>query len=161
MSISKYFFFILVVFSGFSQRLHHQMLSSQGISTQTSGGIRVCQSIGQNSAIGNYRNTDVIVGQGFIQSNIMKTTQQPNVIINTTAYPNPFIDRLNFQFSSPISGPIKVALFDIMGRLIYYEERMVFDTILTIDNLSFAEGEYFAKLTANNFTYSTNLLKFK
>ena len=137
------------------------MLSSQGASTHTSGGVIVRQTIGQQSAIGNYRNSDIIVGQGFLQSNKMKTALPPVITIKTITYPNPFIDRVNFQFSSPITGPIKVALFDIMGRLVYYKEKMAVDNTLTIDNLSFAQGEYFAKLTAKNYTYTTNLLKSK
>ena len=137
------------------------MLSSQATSTRTSGNILVKQTIGQQSAIGNYRGSNIIVGQGFLQSNKMKTALPPVITITTITYPNPFIDRVNFQFSTPITGPIKVALFDIMGRLVYYKEKMPFDSTLTIDNLSFAQGEYFVKLTAKNFTYSTTLLKSK
>ena len=137
------------------------MLSSQGTNARTSCGISVRQTIGQQSAIGNYRTANTIVGQGFLQSETMKTAVAPVVSITTITYPNPFIDRVNFQFSAPISGPIKVALFDVSGRLVYYKEKMSFDNTLTIDNLSFAQGEYFVKLTAKNFTYSTNLLKSK
>jgi hypothetical protein len=157
----KIILLLLVTVSSYSQRLHHQMLSSQGTTTHTSGGILVRQTIGQQSVIGNYRTTNAIVGQGFLQSETMKTAVAPVVSITTITYPNPFIDRVNFQFSSPISGPIKVALFDVSGRLVYYKEKMPYDNILTIDNLSFAQGEYFVKLTAKNFTYSTNLLKSK
>jgi hypothetical protein len=157
----KIILLLLVTFSSYSQRLHHQMLSSQGTTTRTSGGILVRQTIGQQSVIGNYRTTNAIVGQGFLQSETMKTADAPVISITTITYPNPFIDRVNFQFSTPISGPIKVALFDVSGRLVYYKEKMPYDNILTIDNLSFAQGEYFVKLTAKNFTYSTNLLKSK
>ena len=137
------------------------MLSSQGTTTHTSRGVMVRQTIGQQSAIGNYRNSNLIVGQGFLQSNNMKTALPPVISITTITYPNPFIDRVDFQFSSPITGPIKVALFDIVGRLIYYKEKMSINSTLTIDNLSFAQGEYIVKLTAKNYTYSTTLLKSK
>ena len=137
------------------------MLSSQGTTTRTSGGITVRQSVGQQSAIGNYRGSNLIVGQGFLQSNKMKIKSPPVISITTTTYPNPFIDKVNFHFSLSISGPIKISLFDIMGRLVYYKEKMAFDNTLTIDNLDFAQGEYFVKLTAKNYTYTTNLLKSK
>jgi hypothetical protein len=91
----------------------------------------------------------------------MKTAVPPVISITTVTYPNPFIDRVNFQFSSPIAGPFKISLFDVMGRLVYYKEKTAINNIVTIDNLSFAQGEYFVKLTAKNFTYSTNLLKSK
>ena len=154
--------FLLLSFNVFSQKLHHQMLSSQGTTTHASGGISVRQTIGQQSAIGNYRDSNIIVGQGFQQSNKMKTAVTPVISVTTTTYPNPFIDRVNFQFSSPVTGPIKISLFDVMGRLVYYKEKLSADNnTLTIDNLSFAQGEYFVKLTAKNYTYSTNLLKSK
>lgn len=137
------------------------MLSSQGTSSRVSGKVVVRQTIGQQSAIGNFRNTNAIVGQGFLQSETMKTAVPPVISITTVTYPNPFIDRVNFQFSSPIAGPFKISLFDVMGRLVYYKEKTAINNIVTIDNLSFAQGEYFVKLTAKNFNYSTNLLKSK
>ena len=137
------------------------MLSSQGTSSRASGGVVVRQTIGQQSAIGNYRDSNIIVGQGFQQSNKMKTAVPPVISVTTTTYPNPFVDSVNFQFSLPVSGPIKISLFDVMGRLVYYNEKVSINNIVTIDNLSFAQGEYFVKLTAKNYSYSTNLLKSK
>ena len=137
------------------------MLSSQGTSSRASGGVVVRQTIGQQSAIGNYRESNIIVGQGFQQSNKMKTAVPPVISVTTTTYPNPFVDSVNFQFSLPVSGPIKISLFDVMGRLVYYKEKTAINNTLTIENLSFAQGEYFVKLTAKNYTYSTNLLKSK
>jgi hypothetical protein len=157
----KLLLLLLVTFSGFSQRLHHQMLSSQGASSYVSGKVVVRQTIGQQSAIGNFRNTSAIVGQGFLQSQTMTTAKAPVISITTITYPNPFIDSVNFQFSSPISGLIKISLFDVMGRLVFYKEKAAVNNTLTLDNLSFAQGQYFVKLTAKNFTYSTNLLKSK
>ncbi len=137
------------------------MLSSQGTTSRSSTGIIVRQTIGQQSAIGNYRDSNLIVGQGFQQGNKMITAIPPVISVTTTTYPNPFVDSVNFQFSSPITGPIKVVLFDVMGRLVYYKEKVSINNIVTIDNLSFAQGEYFVKLTAKNYSYSTNLLKSK
>jgi hypothetical protein len=136
------------------------MLSSQGTST-TAGGFKVSQTIGQLSVIGNYRGSDVIVGQGFQQSRNMKTVKAPMITVTTTTYPNPFVDQINFEFSSVISGPIKFSLYDVMGRLVAYQEKTATDTILTINELSLSEGEYFVKLSAKNYNYSTNLLKSK
>jgi len=156
----KIILFLFITFTGFSQSLHHQMLSSQGTST-TAGGFKVSQTIGQLSVIGNYRGSDVIVGQGFQQSRNMKTVKAPMITVTTTTYPNPFVDQINFEFSSVISGPIKFSLYDVMGRLVAYQEKTATDTILTINELSLSEGEYFVKLSAKNYNYSTNLLKSK
>ena len=154
----KIILFLFITISGFSQTLHHQMLSSQCTST-TVGVLKVSQTIGQLSVIGNYRGTDLIVGQGFQQSHLMKTIKSPVITVVTTTYPNPFIDHINFEFSSVISGPIKFSLYDVMGRLVASEEKRATDTLLTISELSLAEGQYFVKLSAKNYNYSTNLLK--
>ena len=156
--VLKIILFLLVAFSSFSQSLHHQMLSSQGKSI-TVGGLKVSQTIGQQSVIGNYRGTEVMVGQGFQQSRLMKSVKAPVITVFTTTYPNPFIDHINFEFSSVVSGPIKFSLYDVMGRLVAFQEKPATDTILTISDLSLAQGEYFVKLSAKNYNYSTNLLK--
>lgn len=137
------------------------MLSSQGGTAHTSSGVIVRQTIGQQSAIGNYRNSNFNVGQGFQQSNKMKAVAPTVVVIKTIAYPNPFFEKVNFKFSSSIDGPIKITLYDVLGRLVFTDEKLPINNIVTIDNLFLPEGEYFAKLIANNFTYSTNLLKTK
>ena len=154
----KIILFLLVTITGFSQSLHHQMLSSQGACSRV-GGFKVSQTIGQQSVIGNYRGSDVIVGQGFQQSRLMQSVKAPVITVFTTTYPNPFIDHINFEFSSVVSGPIKFSLYDVMGRLVVTQEKPAIDTVLTISDLSLAEGEYFVKLSAKNYNYSTNLLK--
>jgi hypothetical protein len=154
-------FFLLLICNGYSQTLHHQMISAQGGNAVTQSGIIVKYTVGQQSVTGT-KAGNVILQQGFQQSNWDTIIAANNVVlVNTTTFPNPFIDSVNFQFSAPISGPIKISLFDVMGRLVYYKEKIAVNNTVTIDNLSFAQGEYFAKLTAKNFTYSTNLLKSK
>jgi hypothetical protein len=158
----KIILLLLVSFSGYSQKLHHQMLSSQGASTHLTNGVVVKQTVGQQSPIGNTRTSNFIVGQGFQQSSSGKSVNsQNNIRIKTIVYPNPFIDKVNFQFSVPILGLIKIMFYDISGKLVYNIEKAPVQNTLTIDNLSVAEGEYFVKLSAKNYTYSTNLLKTK
>jgi hypothetical protein len=57
----KYLFTFALAFMGV---LHHQMISSQGKSSVLSNGIRVKQTIGQQSVSGNSKG-DYIVQQGF------------------------------------------------------------------------------------------------
>ena len=64
-------FYILLLFATttVSAQLHHQMLSSQGSTSKTNNGVMVTQTIGQQSAIGNFTNKGFDIGQGFQQSN--------------------------------------------------------------------------------------------
>ena len=59
-----FFYFTL---KSYSQVLHHQMISSQGNSLKTANGMIIFQSIGQQSAVGNFKK-DYLVQQGFQQS---------------------------------------------------------------------------------------------
>ncbi|MCF8321081.1 MAG: T9SS type A sorting domain-containing protein [Flavobacterium sp.] len=152
---------LFITFSGYSQILHHQMFSSQGETARTSSGVVIRQTIGQQSVIGNHKNSNFIVGQGFQQSNKMKSSSPSITVIKVIAYPNPFVERVNFKFSNSVEGPVKITIYDIVGRLVFTDEKPLINNTVSYDNLFFAEGEYFAKLTANNFTYSTNLLKRK
>lgn len=150
---------LLFSISGFSQDLHHQMLSAQGKSVVMINGVLVSQTIGQQSAIGNFKN-GFTVGQGFQQSNwkkIVAKNIETNISIIT--FPNPFISKINFQFSKPITDKIQIAIFDVRGRLIYQQERRANDNVLTIDLESIASSNYLVKLSTAKYTYYTQILK--
>jgi hypothetical protein len=146
----------------FAQKLHHQMISTQGVNTKLKNGMLINQSVGQQSAIGNYVSSKVNVGQGYIQSQKMvKTVKAVPETISTIVYPNPFSDVLNFKFSSTIEGNIKITIFDVRGRLIYSQEQSSVENILTLTSLNFAEGTYFVKLEAKDLNYSSQIIKVK
>lgn len=148
--------------SAYSQQIHHHMLSSQGNSKLQAKGVLINQTIGQQSTIGNYKFPSAIVGQGFQQSLISKSvsTSLVNEILTTT-YPNPFVDQIHFQFSKPVSGLITVTIFDLLGRLVYKEQKEVSQNILTLDNLQFSQNEYLVKLSASNYNYATQIIQSK
>ena len=151
--------FLSLTLSTFSQDLHHQMLSSQGKSKVLSNGMMVSQTIGQQSVIGNHTN-GVTVGQGFQQSHWAKYVSS-NVAnqITTTAYPNPFVTTVNFQFSQPISETIEIALFDVRGRLLFQDKKRATDSVLTVELPQLASSNYLIRLTATNYTYYSQILK--
>lgn len=156
---------LLLLFFGFSmygQQLHHQMLSSQGSSNLLSTGILVHQTIGQQSVIGNYKFSNTVAGQGFQQSLIAKsvTTSLSNGI-TTTTYPNPFVNQIHFQFSKPIDGFITISIYDLLGRLVYKDQKEANQSILTLDDLHFSQNEYLVKLSASNYNYSTQIIQSK
>jgi hypothetical protein len=155
-------FFFLSSFSGvFAQNpLHHQMLSAQGTSGVLSNGLYVSQTIGQQSVIGTYTVDGKTYGQGFQQSLWSKyISSSVNNTITTITYPNPFISSINFQFSQPIKETISVALFDVRGRLVYSENKNALDNILTLELPNLASSNYLVRLTSNNYTYYTQILK--
>ncbi|UFH34952.1 T9SS type A sorting domain-containing protein [Flavobacterium acetivorans] len=150
-----------ITFQG--QVLHHQMLSSQGLSTKTVDGLIIKQTIGQQSLAGTATHKDYVVMQGFqqglwgkyIASNAIATIEG----IKITSYPNPFITSINFQFSKPLMDVISISIFDIMGRLIYEQKKKSNNTILTIDLASLPTSEYLVRLNATNLNYYTKIIK--
>lgn len=155
------FIFILVMSSNlYAQKLHHQMISSQGVNVKLSNGTKINQSIGQQSAIGNFNTTVGKIGQGFIQSMVsVSKTNTVATAITAVVYPNPFSDVLNFSFSSPIEGKVKLTFFDVRGRLVYNKETTPISNVVTISELYFSEGTYFVKLEAKGVIYSSQIIK--
>jgi hypothetical protein len=143
----------------YSQDLHHQMISAQGKSLVIANGMMVSQSIGQQSAIGNFKN-GYVVGQGFQQSNWGKFVKKNvETTISTVTYPNPFTTAVNFQFSIPIKNKIQIEVYDIRGRLVFIEEKSAFETLLTINLPQLPSSNYLVRLTAPNYSYYSQILK--
>jgi hypothetical protein len=135
------------------------MLSSQGISKKMPDGLVVKQTIGQQSLIGTSSNKYVVM-QGFQQS-FWGNYISSNLIddIKTTTYPNPFIETVSFEFSKPIIGFINVNVFDLSGHLIFEQKIKPNNTILIIRLPSLPSSEYLVRLSADNFSYYTKIIK--
>ncbi len=154
--------FSLIAFSSglsLAQNVHHQMTASQGASVHVSNGLLVQQSVGQQSAIGNYSGPTFSVGQGFQQGRISKSKSPSELNIQIMAFPNPFTSKINFQFSAAIDGPIKINFYDVMGKLVMSIEKEMLNKAISLENLNFPVGQYILKFSTKNFNYTTHLLK--
>jgi hypothetical protein len=151
--------FLLANFTCFSQKLHHQMVSSQGGNTTAFSGEIFKYSIGQQSVTGTTKG-NVITQQGFQQSNWKKIIATNNTVrVNTTTYPNPFEDIVNFQFSQPVGDQVSILIYDILGRQVYYNMIPVTENKIIANLQELQSAEYFVKLSNNSFTYHTKIIK--
>ena len=151
--------FLLLTIKGFSQKLHHQMLSSQGGNATTSSGVVFKFSIGQQSVTGTTRGS-VMTQQGFQQSNWEKIIATNNTVrVNTTTYPNPFDDNINFQFSESVGEQVSILIYDILGRQVYSNTIQVMENKIIANLQELESAEYFVKLSINSFTYHTKIIK--
>jgi hypothetical protein len=148
------------LFSSFSfgQTLHHQMISAQGGNATTQSGIVVKYTIGQQSVTGT-KTGNVIVQQGFQQSNWDKIIANNVVLINTTTFPNPYIDIINFQFSQTIGDNVSLIVFDVLGRQVYSNTLQIFENKTSANLQALQSAEYFVQLSNNTFTYHTKIIK--
>ena len=152
--------FIIGFLSSFSfgQTLHHQMISAQGGNATTQSGIVVKYTIGQQSVTGT-KTGNVIVQQGFQQSNWDKIIANNVVLINTTTFPNPYIDIINFQFSQTIGDNVSLIVFDVLGRQVYSNTVQIFENKTSANLQALQSAEYFVQLSNNTFTYHTKIIK--
>jgi hypothetical protein len=150
---------LIITFSACSQRLHHQMLSSQGGTSTTQTGTVVKYTIGQQSVTG-IKTDNVIVQQGFQQSNWDKIIATNNLVfINTTTYPNPYIDIINFQFSQSIGDSVSLLVFDVSGRQVYSNTLQIFENKTSVNLQVLPSAKYFVQLSNNSFAYHTIIIK--
>ena len=149
--------FFTITFHG--QVLHHQMLSSQGMSKKMPNGTVVRQTIGQQSVTGTSSNNYVIM-QGFQQSfwgkYILSNTSDD---IKVTTHPNPFISTVNFELSKPVIGIITVNVYNLSGHLIFDQKIKPNNNILTIDIPGLPSSEYLVRLNALNFNFYKKIIK--
>ncbi|SMO53858.1 Por secretion system C-terminal sorting domain-containing protein [Gracilimonas mengyeensis] len=79
-------------------------------------------------------------------------------------YPNPFNPTTNISFSLPVSGDVKLEVFDINGRLIstIVNERMTSGTYSrTFDASNLASGIYFYRLRTSDYTQVKKMMLIK
>jgi hypothetical protein len=99
------------------------------------------------------------VQQGFQQSNWDKIIANNVVLINTTTFPNPYIDIINFQFSQTIGDNVSLIVFDVLGRQVYSNTLQIFENKTSANLQALQSAEYFVQLSNNTFTYHTKIIK--
>lgn len=120
----------------------------------------VQQSIGQASAIGTFSNVDYILRQGFIQPNVLAKIRDIAIPLSLDAviYPNPFVESVTISFSEQIIDKVEVAVFDVLGRLVFSKSYLANQKVnVQFNNLSVAN--YILKVTANNKQFIKKILK--
>ena len=134
------------------------MISAQGGNAITPSGIVVKYTIGQQSVTGT-KTGNVIVQQGFQQSNWNKIIAQNNVSVSTSTFPNPFLDRINFTFIGSVGDTISLHIYDVSGRLVFTDNLQVVEQTTSIDLKHLPSANYFIQLSNLNYLYYTKIIK--
>jgi hypothetical protein len=91
------------------------------LATSTKYNWRVTPSCGVSSTNG----PDFTTGATRIKAAEITTVIVPEVeFADLKVYPNPFSERLRFEFVSPVDAPLRIVIYDITGRMV----RTVFDS---------------------------------
>ncbi|PHS06686.1 MAG: hypothetical protein COA88_10120 [Kordia sp.] len=168
----KHNFSLLCICCVFQQHIHAQTNSSQnlvrsttGISgstvevTSTNKTYVIQQSIGQASTIGAFNN-NYTLRQGFIQPNILAKIIDEKLPLNlqVKVYPNPFVEYITLSFKNEIKGDIKVALYDLLGRIIVTKS-FLSNQLITVKLNKLPSAEYILKVHANRKQFITKIIK--
>ena len=153
--------FLFVALTSYSQTLQRQSLGSQGKAVMLSSGFFVSQSIGQQSMVGSGRIGDKNILQGFQQSSkaIRFITEGLPDSGNVRAFPNPFSDVLNFEFTTTVSGPVTLSVFDGAGRLVLVKEVEASENATSAELANLQSGIYHLTLDANQQTFYTTVIR--
>ena len=157
----RIFFIIFLFFISkvvVAQQLHHEMISAQGGSVTTTNGQFVRYTVGQQSVTGTSSN-GYVVQQGFQQSNWGKILEQNTISIITTVYPNPFVNEVNFSFSTSPGEKISAYVFDVLGRLVHSEDIKNENNSIKLNLLQLSTAEYLVKLSSDKFVHSAKIIK--
>ena len=134
------------------------MISSQGGITTTANGHLVRYTVAQQSVTGTSTN-GYVVQQGFQQSNWGKILEQNTISIITTVYPNPFVNEVNFSFTTSPGEKISAYVFDVLGRLVYSEDIKNENNLIKLNLLNLSTAEYLVKLSSDKFVHSAKIIK--
>ena len=141
-----------------AQQLHHEMTSAQGGTVTTANGQLVRYTVGQQSVTGTSSN-GYVVQQGFQQSNWGKILEQNTISIATIVFPNPFVNEVNFSFSTSPGEKISAYVFDVLGRLVYSEDIKNENNLIKLNLVQLSTAEYLVKLTSEKFVHSAKIIK--
>ena len=151
------FVFIIVVFKLFGQKVHHQMISSQGKTSTTNSGVIVKHTIGQLSVTGNFKGS-FSVQQGFQQSlwaNYLSSSDK----IHITTSPNPFTEIVNFNLNNINVDKVTVQIFDISGKLVFGKEQLITNNQYTLNLSTLSIGTYLVRLYGKELNHYTKIIK--
>lgn len=134
--------------------------ASVGTSSQVNRYI-VQQSIGQSSPTGTFTVGNYEVRQGFIQSDVWTKIADPttSLLLNTTVYPNPFIDQVHVSFIESITSSIQIEVFTVLGKKMSSETYPIAQKII-LDLSRLVSGGYFLRVAANSKQFTGRLIKY-
>ncbi|MEO6302246.1 MAG: PKD domain-containing protein [Bacteroidia bacterium] len=101
----------------------------------------------------------------MIQVNIVQPALTPTSIKNAeietldwSVYPNPNNGQFELKMTNTTNEPIKIKVYNVIGKLVYEAETANDDVIKKINMDEASNGIYFIKINANNKEYSKKII---
>lgn len=139
-------------------QLHHSTISGQSASVDKYN-VKVLQTVGQISPIGNYISNRASVIQGFQQPFLKFKIEEVMINEGILAYPNPFSSDLNFKFNNLKPNNLTIDIYDVNGRFIKSIKIDRIDDEIKLNLEYLISTEYIIRLRGSNINYSTKVIK--
>lgn len=158
--ITSFVLFFLFQVNLFSQvSVKNQTFSAFGSAiSQNVEGVRIQQSIGQSSVIGNFLSSEVNINQGFLQGLSSGIKYSPESI-KLIPFPNPFKNRITFRFIPGVSEEVVLSIYDMYGRGVSKGQFIVLNNELTIDLDHLSNALYLVFFRSGNQIFQTRIIK--
>jgi hypothetical protein len=120
----------------------------------------VSHSIGQQGVTGSGRNNNYVLRQGYQQPPVsaIRIRETGKQLLLTSVYPNPFTLELNICFDELMKDPIRIAVSDVGGRIVYTQ---VFEAlqlvIIPLEQLK--KGIYTLNITSGEKHHISSVIK--
>ena len=118
--------------------------------------------IGQTGPVG-YASVDgVRAFQGFIQPSFLHKILTPETptILESSLFPNPFIDQLQLNFDFLPETDVVVSVYDISGTVVW-SNTFGSSNLITLEPSNLSSGYYFFKIECDNMQRVEKILKNK
>ena len=160
---SLIFLTCFLIFSSMSiqgQSLRNSSWVAMGSSAQAipGQGLVVQQSIGQSSVAGVFVSASARISQGFLRG-IRVVSKEIKLPFEVIAFPNSFIDRISFRFTTEHQELTQVRIYDGLGKLIYEASHQPKNNEIQLNLPYLATGVYVAHLRSGNKFVQSRLIK--
>ena len=141
----------------FSQ-LHHSTISSHSLNSSNNE-VKVLQTVGQMSPIGNYNFQKTTVLQGFHHPFLRFVDKEIDVFYNIISYPNPFNSSLIIESQEINLNNVEINLFDLSGRFIKTFNTKNYDGNIKLNMEGLQPSEYILNVKGEGVNYSAKVIK--
>lgn len=147
--------FTIIYSIAHSQTQNQQIIGSAGNSSKSSS-IQIAWTIGE-PIIGNGLNNEILLTQGFHQSNLFVTALEEVISLQLSIQPNPTSDFINVKIDEKELKGATYTLFDIHGRLI--NQQKIEASELNISLQTLPPASYFLRINIDEKVKTFKIIK--
>jgi len=162
-SLLLFFVFIICIAhsNSFAQKspMKSSTFSAIGVNnSKATAGLFIQQSIGQSSVIGSFTGGNLYFSQGFL-TGIYNNNPANDRFLSVLAFPNSFINEINFRFFPEFNKEVGISIFDKGGKMVYKNRITPINNVIEVDLEMLSQGHYIVFFTCENRLLQSRIIK--